>query len=109
MKIGKILKVAGIAFAGYAVGVWSTAYQTARRADVKEAGEEFADAWDSFKSVVKGESATSVEETAEDITETMSEVAEEVTEAVEEAVSEVVPDITVTTSEVSDNYNPPED
>lgn len=107
MKIGKILKIAGIAFAGYAVGVWSTAYQTARRDDVKEAGEEFADAWDSFKSVVKGESKTTVEETAEDITETMSDAAEEVAEAVEEAVSEVVPDIEVTTSEESDNQ--PED
>ena len=106
MKIGKILKIAGIAFAGYAVGVWSTAYQTARRDDVKEAGEEFADAWDSFKSVVKGESTT-VEETAEDITEMVSDAAEEVAETVEEAVSEVVPDITVTTSEESDNQ--PED
>lgn len=106
MKLGKILKVAGIAFAGYAVGVWSTAYQTARRADVKEAGEEFADAWDSFKSVVKGESA-STEEAAEDITETVSDAAEEVAEAVEETVPEVVPDITVTTSEESDNQ--PED
>lgn len=108
MKIGKVLKLAGIAFAGYAVGVWSTAYQTARRADVKEAGEEFADAWDSFKSVVKGES-TSVEETAEDITEMVSDAAEEVAEAVEEAVSEVVPDITVTTNDSEEESDQPED
>ena len=108
MKIGKILKIAGIAFAGYAVGVWSTAYQTARRDDVKEAGEEFADAWDSFKSVVKGESA-STEEVAEDITETVSKAAEEVAEAVEEAVSEVVPDITVTTNDSEEGSDQPED
>lgn len=108
MKIGKILKIAGIAFAGYAVGVWSTAYQTARRDDVKEAGEEFADAWDRFKSVVKGESA-STEEVAEDITETVSKAAEEVAEAVEEAVSEVVPDITVTTNDSEEGSDQPED
>ena len=107
MKIGKILKIAATAFAGFVVGVWTTAYQTARRDDVKTAGEEFADAWDSFKSLAKGESKETVEETAEDITEMVSDAAEEVAEAVEEAVSEVVPDIEVTTSEESDDQ--PED
>ena len=100
MKIGKILKIAATAFAGFAVGVWTTAYQTARRDDVKTAGEEFADAWDSFKSLAKGESKETTEE--------VDEAAEEVAEAVEETVSEVVPDITVTTtSEESDDQ--PED
>lgn len=99
MKLGKILKIAGIAFAGYAVGVWSTAYQAVRRDDVKEAAEEFANAWDTAKAMVKGESTASTEEVAE--------AAEEVAEAVEEAVSEVVPDIEVTTSEESDDQ--PED
>jgi hypothetical protein len=99
MNMKKLFKIAATAFAGFAFGVWTTAYQTARRDDVKAAGEEFADAWDGFKSAVKGESTTSTEEVAE--------AAEEVAEAVEEAVSEVVPDITVTTSEESDNQ--PED
>lgn len=106
MKIGKILKIAATAFAGFAVGVWTTAYQTARREDVKTAGEEFADAWDSLKTLVKGGESTT-EEVAEDITEMVSDAAEEVAEAVEEAASEVVPDITVTTSEESEDQ--PED
>lgn len=98
MNMKKLFKIAATAFAGFAFGVWTTAYQTARRDDVKAAGEEFADAWDGFKSAVKGESKP---------TEEVAEAAEEVAEAVEEAVSEVVPDIEVTTSEESDNQ--PED
>lgn len=108
MKFGKILKIAGIAFAGYALGVWTTAYETARRTDVKKAGEEFADAWDSLKSLAKGESTTA-EKAAEDITEMVSEAAEEVAEAVEEAASEVVPDIEVTTNSEESEEDQPED
>ena len=106
MNMKKVLKVAGIAFAGYAYGVMKTAYRTARESGYKKTTEEFADSWDELRSFFKGESTT-VEKTAEGITETVSDAAEEVAEAVEEAVSEVVPDITVTTSEESDNQ--PED
>lgn len=107
MNMKKVLKVAGIAFVGYAYGVWRTAYKAAREPGYQKTTEEFADSWDELRSFFKGKQSTPTEEVAEDITEMVSDAAEEVAEAVEEAVSEVVPDITVTTSEESDNQ--PED
>ena len=96
MKLKSILKVAGIAAAGYAYGVLRTAYRTAREPGYKKTTTEFADSWDELRSFFKPKS-TSVEETADDIAEMVSDADEEIAEAVEEAASEVVPDIEWTT------------
>jgi predicted DNA-binding ArsR family transcriptional regulator len=100
MNMKKVLKVVGIAFAGYAYGVMRTAYRTARKSDYKKTTEEFADSWDDLRSFLKGEFTT---------TEEVAEAAEEVAEAVEEAVSEVVPDIEVTTNDSEEESDQPED
>lgn len=92
MNLKKIVKIVGLAFAGYCVGVWQTAYECQRNARTAEAADQFADKVDQLKEVLKGGKAT-VEETADDITETMSEAAEDVADAVEETVEDLTEDV----------------
>lgn len=92
MNLRKIAKVAALAFAGYCVGVWQTAYGCKRNARTAEAAERFAGKVDELKELMRG-GKESVEETAEDIAEMVSDAAEEVADAVEETVEDLTEDV----------------
>lgn len=77
MNLKKVVKIVGLAFAGYCVGVWQTAYAVKRDERTDDAAERFAGKVDELKDLMKGGTDNTVEETADDITEMMSEVSEE--------------------------------
>ncbi len=88
MNLKKIAKIVGLAFAGYCVGVWNTAYAVKRDKGTDDAAERFAGKVDELKDLMKGGKET-VEETAEDIAEMVSDAAEDVADAVEETVEDL--------------------